>query len=245
MVRRGVRYPANPESQLGSPGANSESVSRLREAVAEAGGPSHVSRVAGVPLRTLQRYLSGAHAMKMGPAVKLAHATDVNVAWLYSGEGKKRPEGGTLAELAGIAPQLVPVPYYADTEAAAGAGAVVGETHESPQFIAFDEPWLRRSFGVSPRTLALMPANGNSMEPTIRSGEILLFDHSENGRRLRDGIFVVRLEGSVVVKRLQPTPGHIVQVTSDNPAFKPYSVSLDAGTDFSIIGQVVFVLRRL
>ncbi len=45
------------------------------------------------------------------------------------------------------------------------------------------------------------------MEPTIRSGEVLLFDMSEQGRQLRDGIFVVRLEGSIVVKRLQPTPG--------------------------------------
>jgi phage repressor protein C with HTH and peptisase S24 domain len=104
---------------------------------------------------------------------------------------------------------------------------------------------LRRELGVAPRELALIAAEGESMEPTIRAGELLLFDRSEHGKRPRDGIFIVRLEGSMMVKRLQPMPGLTIAVSSENPAFQPFLIRLDEATDFEILGRVVVVFRRL
>jgi phage repressor protein C with HTH and peptisase S24 domain len=246
------------DSKAGLAAEKSAMAKRLDEAIEESGGPSKISAISGVPLSTLTHYRTGRSAMSFSALVKLARATGVRTDWLASGEGdKQRPHdvSGSVAqeitrrvvgnEAGGgdADASFIAVPYFDSARAAAGGGAFID--NDSARYIAFDEPWLRRTFMVSPRDLALMPADGNSMEPTIRSGEVLLFDVSEEGRRLRDGIFIIRLEGAVLVKRLAPLPGHLIQVTTDNAAYKPYQVSIDAGTDFAILGRVVLVFRRL
>jgi hypothetical protein len=48
------------------------------------------------------------------------------------------------------------------------------------------------------------------------------------------------------VKRLQRQPKGVVQVTSDNTAYDSFTVNLqDEGTDFVIVGRVVWVGRKL
>jgi hypothetical protein len=60
-------------------------VERLRQAVTAAGGPSRVSRLSGVPLRTLGNYLKGRPA-KITAIVAIAHVCKVSVEWLATGE---------------------------------------------------------------------------------------------------------------------------------------------------------------
>lgn len=210
---------------------------RLRLVIDEAGGLGPFKdRYAE---STLHFWLAG----KSAPSAKMLGelgARGYNVDWLLRGEGPMR-----LAQLTQV-PQptgLIFLPLYTAPRASAGDGSV--ETAEEQQLMAIDETWLRRTFALSPRDLALMVADGESMEPTIRAGEILLFDRSEAGLKLRDGIFIVRLEGAIMVKRLQLMPGRKLEVASDNPAFKPYTIELSDGVDFAVIGRVVFVFRRL
>ena len=61
-------------------------VERLRQAVEQGGGPTRVARLSGIPLRTLQNYLSGRgmKAIWLGP---LADACGVNADWLATGRG--------------------------------------------------------------------------------------------------------------------------------------------------------------
>jgi phage repressor protein C with HTH and peptisase S24 domain len=245
MSRNGKK---KAEPRTGTRPPRSETVERVRKCVAELGGPSKASEEIGVSLRTLHSYLKGDSAPRADFFERLFEL-GFSADWLLHGDLPMRRQHvtATLLPVDGAAlhaGDLVPIPFYVDARAGAGTGMIV-EDGGTPHFIGFDEAWLRRSFGLSPRNLALMPASGNSMEPTIRSGEILLFDHSAAGRQLGDGIFVVRLEGTLVVKRLTPMPGHVVQVASDNQAHRAYPVSLDAGLDFEIIGRVVFVFRRL
>ncbi len=66
------------------------------------------------------------------------------------------------------------------------------------------------------------------------------------GDYIRDGIYVSRYDGLLQVKRLQRQPKGVVRVSSDNPAYDPFSVNLhDEGTDFIIVGRVVWVGRKL
>jgi phage repressor protein C with HTH and peptisase S24 domain len=56
---------------------------------------------------------------------------------------------------------------------------------------------------------------------------------------------VSRYDGLLQVKRLQRQPKGIIRVTSDNPAYDPFSVNLqDDATDFAIVGRVVWVGRK-
>jgi len=50
---------------------------------------------------------------------------------------------------------------------------------------------------------------------------------------------------ALLVKRLQFLPEGALMVTSDNPAYQPFRVSLkEQGDEFSIIGRVVWAGRR-
>lgn len=66
---------------------------RLREAVRRCGGPSPVAKKAGMPVPTLNNYLSG-RDMKAAALVALARATNVSVGWLAAGIGSATPLEG-------------------------------------------------------------------------------------------------------------------------------------------------------
>ena len=192
---------------------------------------------------TFYQWLAGRSAPSAKMLSELS-ARGYNINWLLRGEGPMRLESG-IEKVEHDMPGrgLVLLPLYTAPRAVAGAGSI--EVAEEQQLMAIDEAWLRRSFAVSPHDLALMVADGESMEPTIRAGEILLFDKSEAGIKLRDGIYIIRLEGGVMVKRLQLMPGRHLKVVSDNAAFEAYTIELADGVDFAVIGRVIFVFRRL
>ena len=58
------------------------------------------------------------------------------------------------------------------------------------------------------------------MAPTLNPGDDIMIDLDDCGERLRDGIYVLRAEDALVVKRLALNPiGRRVTVQSDNPAY--------------------------
>ena len=90
----------------------------------------------------------------------------------------------------------------------------------------------------------MIEVQGDSMQPTMMDGDMLLVNSQVN--QIRDGIYVLRFDGLLMVKRLQRQPGGHVMVTSDNPAYTPFTVDLnDESTEFSVLGKVVWVGRRL
>jgi len=149
--------------------------------------------------------------------------------------------GGPSSELSGEAPALVRVPRL-DVGASAGPGALADEERLHGH-LAFDEIWLRR-FGCDPGRLSAIRVEGDSMRPTLADGDDILVDASEAGRRLRDGIYVLRREGALLVKRLalSPAAGRIA-VFSDNPDYPSWPDCDPAGID--VVGRVVWVGRRL
>jgi hypothetical protein len=59
---------------------------------------------------------------------------------------------------------------------------------------------------------------GESMEPTLRSGELILVD--TKATQPREGIHVLRLDDALLVKRLHILPGRRLKVVSDNPIWQ-------------------------
>jgi phage repressor protein C with HTH and peptisase S24 domain len=82
------------------------------------------------------------------------------------------------------------------------------------------------------------------MRPTLSDGDDILVDGSEAARRLRDGIYVLRREEALLVKRLavNPAAGRVA-VLSDNPEYPSWPDCDPAAID--VIGRVVWVGRRL
>jgi phage repressor protein C with HTH and peptisase S24 domain len=134
------------------------------------------------------------------------------------------------------------IPRY-DLNASAGPGSFV-DLEPEPDIIAVNRDWLRRELQVNPADVSMMDVRGDSMQPTMMDGDVLLVTSQIDS--IRDGIYVLRMDGLLIVKRLQRQPKGCVMVASDNPAYPPFTVDLhDESTDFAILGRVVWVGRKL
>lgn len=149
--------------------------------------------------------------------------------------------GGRAPELAAEA-NLVQVPRL-DVGASAGPGALSDEEGAAGN-IAFDRRWLRRLGGSAPANLRFIRVQGDSMAPTLADGDDILVDEGDAADRLRDGIYVLRVEDGLMVKRIAVSPAvRTLTIQSDNPAYPDW-----AGCDpasIAIIGRVIWAGRKM
>ena len=125
----------------------------------------------------------------------------------------------------------------------AGPGAIVTEELGKPYF-AFDERWLKALTPTSPSNLSIVRVEGDSMSPTLNAGDDILVDLGDGADRLRDGIYVLRIDDALVVKRIALNPvGKRLTVQSDNPAYPDWpDCTLK---DINPIGRVIWSGRRI
>ena len=127
--------------------------------------------------------------------------------------------------------------------ASAGPGTFVTEELAKPYF-GFDERWLKALTPTPPANLSIIRVEGDSMSPTLNSGDDILVDLGDASERLRDGIYVLRVDDAVVVKRLALHPmGRRVTVQSDNPAYPDWpDCDLE---EINCIGRVIWAGRKV
>lgn len=117
--------------------------------------------------------------------------------------------------------------------ASAGPGMVAGTEAPFDAF-RFSRRWLREQ-GLEAAQLSAIRVEGDSMEPLLRAGDEILVDRTP--RPFRDGVHVVRMGDTVMVKRLAAAgPGRLT-LLSQNLAYPPIEVALD---DIAVIGRVVW-----
>lgn len=126
--------------------------------------------------------------------------------------------------------------------ASAGAGSL-DENERAAGTVGFDRAWLRQ-LGVQPDLLSIIRVDGESMAPTLGHGDDIMVDRGDGAERLRDGIYVLRLDGALMVKRVATGPrrGHF-SVLSDNPRYPDWP-DIDPAL-VGIVGRVVWTGRRL
>lgn len=126
--------------------------------------------------------------------------------------------------------------------ASAGAGRTVdGEPVEGA--VAFDPKWLRE-LGADARALSIIRVEGDSMAPTLNDGDDILVDGGDAAGQLRDGIYVLRMDDALMVKRIAraPGPGRI-SVISDNAQYRSWDdLPMSA---VQLVGRVVWTGRRV
>lgn len=229
---------------------------RIRRCVKFVGNANLLSEKTKIPRRTLENYISGESEPNVSRLTLIAKVSGVSVAWLATGEGV--PDAGTVNEYAlhDVAEQEAFKYDYKDLpfryiplinmSASAGDGTVVTE-EKSAALLAFDKEYLWKKWSVHTGDLFCMEVSGESMSPTLENGELLICSHDVKDIDHVDGIYIIRMEGSILVKRVQRLPGERLRISSDNESYKPYEVNLDDGLDFAILGKVMLVngLRRL
>lgn len=134
------------------------------------------------------------------------------------------------------------LPRYSVT-ASAGFGLVSAEEVEVER-IAFRLDWLRE-IGLDPQQAGLLSASGDSMHPTIPDGALILVDRREN-QPIRSGfIYVIVLDGEVLVKRISRNVDGTIDLISDNALYPVKAVRQVDFDRLTIAGRVFWVGRRL
>lgn len=125
--------------------------------------------------------------------------------------------------------------------ASAGAGAHADKEEREGQ-IVFETRWLKK-LASSPRALSIIQVAGDSMTPALKDGDDIMVDRGDAADRLRDGIYVIRMDDQLMVKRILLRPRQRLSVVSDNPAHQSWP-DISPGK-VSIIGRVVWTGRKI
>ena len=215
--------------------ASEERVGRLREAIKIIGSARDAARLAGLPYGTLQNYIQGGE-LKLSNAIALARVTGVRLEWLATGEGPMQGENPVVTAPAPM-PGYVLLPLV-EARAAAGNHGGLSSDH-IVDFIAFSEVYLRQTLRRNPKNLALLTASGDSMDPTIRDGDLLLVDTS--ARRIETSrIYVLAIGGGLLVKRMDLRRDGSVLIKSDNPIYDAEVVPAGETGTLTVLGQVIW-----
>ena len=149
--------------------------------------------------------------------------------------------GGPEGDYDPLQSSLVPV---MQTAVRASAGPGDHRQRIGTAYFAFDERWLRRLTSASPGQLSVIRVEGDSMAPTLADGDDILIDRNDCNDRLRDGVYVLRVDDALVVKRLALHPiARRVTVQSDNPAYSDWP-DCDL-KDVQCIGRVIWAGRKV
>jgi len=150
--------------------------------------------------------------------------------------------GHDHSDLSRTTSSLIPVPRL-NVDASAGLGAF-NEGESESAHIGFDEKWLRRVSRSKSSDLSVIKVQGDSMTPTLSHGDDILVDAGDGVERLLDGIYVLRRDDVLLVKRIVPSPvSRRIIIKSDNDSY-PSWPDCDL-KDVDIIGRVVWLGRRL
>ena len=208
---------------------------RLDKVLRKFASVADLARLIGVSDNAIYKWLSGRGQPSVANLVALAKASKVSVEWLatgYDNASAKRSVTHSAER-----DEFFYVPRY-DVK---GAGGTMLRSEQVVDHLAFKKEWVRARFNADPRNLLLIEAVGDSMAPTLGDSDLLLVDLGEPRFR-HDGIYVLRREHELEVKRLQRRPDGTLAIICDNPAYAPSVVASDS---VHIIGRVIWSASRL
>lgn len=96
--------------------------------------------------------------------------------------------------------------------------------------------------GIRDGQFAIISASGDSMEPTITRGGLVLVDTHQTEAR-GDGIYVFVNGDDVFIKRVQINLNRSLTLISDNASYPPTTLSRDELDGAHIHGRVIFVFN--
>ena len=196
---------------------------------------AELARLIGIKQPSVFKILSG-ETRNPKKILEIATALNVDPHWLKTGEGDPDPSYRIVEVSEPQNPNTVRIDIL-DVEASAGNGAYLSPTEQGLLSQEFELTFFRQQFGrADAKHLKLITVKGDSMAPTLESGDLLYVDISEN-YFAADGLYVFTFDGQTFIKRLQKV-GKEMLVISDNPTYKEWTFTQD--DDVFIHGRVVF-----
>lgn len=172
-------------------------------------------------------------------SASIAKVCGVDALWLEKGQGEMVAKASTGTDVL-YAPSESDYALINQYSAAGECGGGYLNDHvELRDGLAFKRDWLAR-IGAKAENLAVIYATGDSMEPYIFDGDVVLFDTSDTEPKHGQVFVVRRPDHSVSIKRLvQQLTGDWV-IKSDNPDRTDEKVSADTIHELPFVGRVIW-----
>jgi phage repressor protein C with HTH and peptisase S24 domain len=192
-----------------------------------------------ISLPTMNHYETGKRIPGADLLAKLAGIVECSPGWLLTGEGTQKYSEPLPYSTDSSMEGFVLVPRY-NIEASAGGGSIV-HSEQIVDHLAFKAGWVHKELGTDPKKLLLVHAMGDSMEPTIRSGDLLLVDRNKS-RVKGDGIYLINLDDGLMVKRVEWLLGGSVTIRGDNSVVsREQTLSSSELEKLHILGRIVWI----
>lgn len=212
---------------------------RIREAREAAGVTQEaLGRACGVSRAAVAQWeAEDGTAPTLDKIEPMTNLLDVDPVYLLRGQHAKSRDKTTLS-----LGTTVQVPEY-DVRVSAGGGFHIAEETKKDVWL-FSRRYVSEELRLSSPRLVVFEVIGDSMEPTLRSGDRVLVNMSDT-RVSQPGLFVLWDGDGTVVKRLELVPGtkpQMIKRISDNPLHGTYEIR---GVEVKIVGRVVWFARRM
>jgi len=206
---------------------------RLRELCDGYGSLRSFSRLIGVSDTAVGRWLKGGDVTLSNLKV-IARECGLELEWLATGRGPKFASAEAFGEFS-----LIP---RFDVQASAGFGQDIS-TEDKLEDVPFKTQWLHDRH-LQPNQLALVEVTGDSMESTLFNRDLILFDMGD--QRVRDSMmYVINLNGTLMVKRILTMVDGSLIVRSDNEAYQDQTLTREMASHLNVLGRVVWFAREL
>lgn len=105
--------------------------------------------------------------------------------------------------------------------------------------LAISREWVQRVVRpTSVTALCFIHGRGESMSPTFEDGDVLLVDTGACDPYMLDGVYALRVDDQVFIKRVRRRMDGQLEVSSDNPTVKTVDV-LDGTRPLNVAGRVI------
>jgi len=202
------------------------------------------AKLSGIPYPTLQDYLIGKSIPGGENLQKIIMKFHVNLNWLLTGEGEmfvdEKKAEIQRKNIDDVQNTTVKINYYPNVTVSAGYGI----QNEDESFSIFEVP---RQFLIAIgikffKNLDLISVVGDSMEPFISNGEMIIVERTQEARN--GDIVIANINGEVYVKKLQKDPfKRYVKLISTNPAYLDIELKDEELDCLKIIGVVRAKIR--
>lgn len=192
------------------------------------------------PRATIDRWMNAQSEPALLDIAALAAACHVSLEWLATGLGL--PTNGTFIALDSLNREIVQVPIL-DVNAGAGP-AVDNDGAEIVAHLPFLVGFLRK-LHIKPERVRAVRARGDSMEPTVPDGMLVLINTAVSD--LQDGrIYAIRAPDGLRLKRIQRQIDGSVMLISDNrDKYLPETLSREEAETIEVAGRAFWTERLL
>lgn len=208
---------------------------RLLQALCDFAGltPSRLAMEAGLAATTILRPFNGTTTSRLSAPTlqKLQERFPEFTAWA---------DYGVVLAPPALHPDLVEID---EVDLRYGMGATYLDVPVTAERRVFSRSWLRNFTRAAPELLFWAAGDGDSMQPTIRSGEIVLIDTSQKTVRTSGNIWAVAIGEIGMIRRIHVTAKGRFQLISEHGNLPPEEIGEDDA--LNIIGRVIAVVRRL